>query len=115
MKHLFICLFALALCVSSAACQQGTGNRNARNPETEALLSAARGGHADTLRSALAAPGVDVNATDERGNTALIEAARFGHDDAVRALLAANANARAQRRWANSPEPRDAGRARRSR
>jgi ankyrin repeat protein len=40
----------------------------------------------------LKTPGIDVNATDENGNTALLDAARFGHDHVVRVLLAAGAN-----------------------
>jgi len=66
--------------------------RATRTPETDALLQAARAGNADTVRALLASPNVDVNAVDERGNTALIEAARFGHDDVVTALLIAKAD-----------------------
>jgi uncharacterized protein len=61
-------------------------------PETEALLQAARLGNADTVKSLLASPNVDVNGADANGNTALIEAARFGHDDVVAALLIARAD-----------------------
>ncbi|MGH9944400.1 MAG: ankyrin repeat domain-containing protein [Pyrinomonadaceae bacterium] len=68
----------------------------ARSPETDALMRAARGGHADTIKNLLASPGADVNAKGERGDTALMEAARFGHDDAVRALLVAQSDVRAR-------------------
>jgi ankyrin repeat protein len=63
-----------------------------RSPETDALLRAAREGNADTVRSLLASPNINVNGIDEHGNTPLIEAARFGHDDVVAALLMANAD-----------------------
>ena len=69
-----------------------------RSPETDALLRAAREGHDETVRTLLASPNVDVNATDERGSTALIEAARFGHDEVVRALLADSADVKAKDR-----------------
>jgi ankyrin repeat protein len=62
-----------------------------RTPETDALLRAARAGHADTVRALLASPDVDVNGIDENGNTPLIEAARLGHDEVVTALLIAKA------------------------
>jgi len=62
-----------------------------RSAETDALLRAARAGNADTVRSLLASPNVDINGSDEHGNTPLIEAARFGHDDVVAALLMAKA------------------------
>ena len=61
-------------------------------PETDALLRAARAGNADTVKTLLTSPNVDVNAVDAEGNTALIEAARFGHDDVVQALLIAKAD-----------------------
>ena len=60
--------------------------------ETDALLRAARAGNADTVKSLLASPNVDVNGVDADGNTALIEAARFGHDDVITALLVARAD-----------------------
>jgi len=66
------------------------------SPETDALLRAARAGNADTVKSLLASPNVDVNGVDADGNTALIEAARFGHDDVVEALLIARANVNAK-------------------
>jgi hypothetical protein len=58
----------------------GVAKRATRSPETDALLRAARAGNADTVRTLLASPNVDVNGVDEHGNTPLIEAARFGHD-----------------------------------
>jgi uncharacterized protein len=61
--------------------------RATRSAETDALLRAARAGNADTVRSLLASPNVDVNGIDEHGNTPLIEAARFGHNEVVAALL----------------------------
>ena len=81
-------LFALAGC--------GVARRATRSPETDALLRAARAGNADTVRSLLASPNVDVNGRDEHGNTSLIEAARFGHDEVVAALLSAKADANAK-------------------
>lgn len=63
-----------------------------RSAETDALLRAARAGSAETVRTLLASPNVDVNGVDEHGNTALIEAARFGHDEVVATLLAAKAD-----------------------
>ena len=80
----FSLLFMIAGC--SAA------KRAARTPETEALLRAASAGNADTVRSLLASPNVDVNGIDDQGNTALMQAARFGHDEVVRALLIAQAD-----------------------
>ena len=80
----FSVLFMIAGC--SAA------KRASRTPATEALLRAASAGNADTVRSLLASPDVDVNGIDDQGNTALMQAARFGHDDAVRALLIAKAD-----------------------
>jgi len=70
----------------------GVAKRATRSPETDALLRAARAGNADTVRTLLASPNVDVNGVDEHGNTPLIEAARFGHDEVVTALLIAKAD-----------------------
>ena len=70
--------------------------RAERSPETDALLQAARAGHADTVKGLLAGGKADVNGRDDQGNTPLIEAARAGHDDVVRALLLARADARAK-------------------
>ena|SRR5215208_5785988 len=66
--------------------------RLARTPETEALLRAASAGNADTVRTLLASPNVDVNGVDDQGNTALIQAARFGHNEVVTQLLIARAD-----------------------
>lgn len=90
-RRLFI---TLALVVVAVGCAQV--RRAERSPETDALMQAARAGHAEVLKSLLAGGKADVNGRDERGNTPLIEAARAGHDDAVRALLVARADAGAK-------------------
>jgi uncharacterized protein len=74
------------------ACACNSAKRATTTPETDALLRAARLGNADTVKSLLTSPNVDVNGVDADGNTALIEAARFGHDDVVQALLIAKAD-----------------------
>ncbi|HVF90169.1 MAG TPA: ankyrin repeat domain-containing protein [Blastocatellia bacterium] len=79
----------LAVLFALACNGAGTGSRG---PQDDALISAAREGHDDTVRSLLASPGVNVNARDGRGGTALIEASRYGHEDVVKALLAAGAD-----------------------
>ena len=81
-------LFAIAGC--------GVAKRATRSPETDALLRAASAGNADTVRTLLASPNVDVNGIDDHGNTALIQAARFGHDEVVTALLLAKADMNAK-------------------
>ncbi len=83
-------LIVLSLSLALLGCN--AAKRATRSPETDALLRAARLGNADTVRSLLATPSVDVNGVDEHGNTSLIEAARFGHDDVVAALLMAKAD-----------------------
>jgi ankyrin repeat protein len=80
----FSLLFVLGGC--------GLAKRATRSPETDALLRAASMGNADTVRTLLASPNVDVNGIDDHGNTALIQAARFGHDEVVTALLIAKAD-----------------------
>jgi len=70
----------------------GVAKRATRSPEADALLRAASMGNADTVRSILASPNVDVNGVDDHGNTPLIQAARFGHDEVVTALLIAKAD-----------------------
>jgi ankyrin repeat protein len=70
----------------------GLAKRAIRSPETDALLRAASVGNADTVRTLLVSPNVDVNGIDDHGNTALIQAARFGHDEVVTALLVAKAD-----------------------
>lgn len=94
MTHARTFIAVLTLLLMLPAC---SANRQvARNPETDALLRAARGGHADTVSTLLVSSKADVNGRDESGNTPLIEAARFGHDDVVRALLTAKADVRAK-------------------
>lgn len=83
---LIVLSFLLVLLGCNAA-KQAT-----RTAETDALLRAATAGNADTVRSLLASPNVDVNGVDDHGNTPLIEAARFGHDEVVTALLLAKAD-----------------------
>ncbi len=85
-------IFVLLLCALSFAGCTAKTTPESRSPESDALLRAARGGHADTVRATLNAPGVDINVRDESGSTPLIEAARFGHDDVVQALLIAGAD-----------------------
>ena len=89
-------LIAATLALSMFACS--AAKRATTTPETDALLRAARMGNADTVKSLLASPNVDVNGVDADGNTALIEAARFGHDDVVQALLLAKADVTAKNR-----------------
>jgi uncharacterized protein len=80
----FSLLFVIAGC--------SVAKRATRSSETDALLRAASAGNADTVRTLLASPNVDVNGIDDHGNTALIQAARFGHDEVVTALLIAKAD-----------------------
>ncbi|HSD45514.1 MAG TPA: ankyrin repeat domain-containing protein [Pyrinomonadaceae bacterium] len=89
-------VIAAMLALSMFACN--AAKRATTTPETDALLRAARMGNADTVKSLLASPNVDVNGVDADGNTALIEAARFGHDDVVQALLLAKADVTAKNR-----------------
>ena len=89
--HLLL-IATLALCVF--ACN--SAKRATTTAETDALLRAARAGNADTVKSLLTSPNVDVNGVDADGNTALIEAARFGHDDVITALLVARADVHAK-------------------
>ena len=90
MRRVTTLLFILLLLSVLQGC--GVSKRATRSPETDALLQAARAGNADTVKSLLASPNVDVNGVDDHGNTPLIEAARFGHDDVVTALLIAKAD-----------------------
>lgn len=85
-----IVVITLALLVCLVGCAEA--RQVARSPETDALLQAARTGHADTVKSLLTGGKADVNGKDERGNTPLIEAARAGHNDVVQALLVAKAD-----------------------
>lgn len=84
----------LTLTWALAGC--GGTQQVARSPETEALFTAVRGGHADTVKSLLAAGRANVNGKDERGNTPLSEAARLGHNEVVQALLVARADVNAK-------------------
>ena len=86
MKRNICLVLAIFLGVALQACNR------ASTAETDALFRAARAGNADTVRSLLASPNVDVNAVDENGNTPLIEAARFGHNEVVTSLLLAKAD-----------------------
>jgi uncharacterized protein len=79
-------LFVIAAC--------SLAKRANRSPETDALIRAASAGNADTVRTLMASPNVDVNGIDDQGNTSLIQAARFGHDEVVAALLMAKAEVR---------------------
>jgi uncharacterized protein len=81
-------LAALVLCLLGC----NSAKQVTTSPETDALLRAARMGNADTVKSLLTSPNLDINGVDADGNTALIEAARFGHDDVVQALLIAKAD-----------------------
>jgi uncharacterized protein len=89
-------LWALVILVTLllAAVGCGVAKRASRTPETDALFRAVRAGNADTVKELLVSPNIDVNASDEQGNTPLIEAARLGHDDIVRALLIARADSK---------------------
>jgi uncharacterized protein len=82
-------VIVLSFVFTFAACS--VAKRASRSPETDALLRAASAGNADTVRSLLASPNVDVNGIDEHGNTPLIQAARFGHDEVVTVLLISKA------------------------
>lgn len=96
MRHQYCCILLFASFLLITGCHKNT-------PETDALLRAARDGKVDTVKELLTTPGIDVNATDERGDTALIEAARFGHDHVARALLAAGANLKARDKEGKTP------------
>jgi len=90
-RRVVFCMFFLLL----AGCSRQSANNNA---QVAALFRATREGNTDMVRSLLAAPGVDVNATDATGSTPLLEAARYGHDNICRMLIAAGANLRAKDR-----------------
>jgi uncharacterized protein len=85
---------AIATLFMFAGCN--AAKKATRSPETEALFRAATAGDADTVRSLLTSPNVDVNGVDENGNTPLMAAARFGHDDVVTALIISKANVNAK-------------------
>lgn len=85
----------LALLVLLSGCAE-TRRAARSSPETDALFQAARGGHAEAVKSILAGGRADVNGRDESGDTPLIVAARAGHDDVVQALLVARADPNAK-------------------
>lgn len=85
---LLILVSALAAC---SDVKQAT-----RSKETDALFAAVRAGSADSVRSLVTSPNVDVNGVDDNGNTPLIEAARLGHNDVVASLLIAKADVNAK-------------------
>jgi ankyrin repeat protein len=88
-KLKFASILVLALVTLSACTSVKHASRTA---ETDALLRAAAAGNADSVRTLVASPNIDVNGVDENGNTPLIEAARMGHDDVVQVLLIAKAD-----------------------
>jgi len=93
MKNL-LAFTILVISLLTAACgQRGAAPRSA---QTEALFRATIEGNTDMVRSLVSSPGVDINATNERGSTPLLEAARFGHDDICRVLIAAGADLKAK-------------------
>jgi len=94
MKNAIEGISVISMLLVLVACGQNPGT--ARSPENDALLRASRTGHADTVKSLLNSPGVNVNARDENGSTPLIEAARGGHDDVVESLLIARADVMAK-------------------
>src|SRR5687767_3958955 len=94
MKRHGTSVFVLLLFFAISGC--GGAKRVTRTPETDALLRAAVAGNADTVRTLLASPNVDVNGVDDAGNTSLIQAARLGHDDVVTALVIAKADINAR-------------------
>lgn len=67
MRLQYCCILLLASQLVITGCSHKT------TPETDALPRAARDGKVDTVKELLTTPGIDVNATDERGDTALIE------------------------------------------
>jgi ankyrin repeat protein len=86
-KLLSIIMLTLLLVSACSSVKHAT-----RTAETDALLRAAAAGNADSVRTLVASPNVDVNGVGETGDTPLIEAARLGHDDVVRILLLAKAD-----------------------
>ncbi len=87
-------LSLLAISLLIAGC--GRRATPERSVQTDALFRATIEGNTDMVKSLLAAPGADVNATNERGSTPLLEAARFGHEDISRVLIAAGADLKAK-------------------
>ena len=95
MKRRVVFSTFLTFCLLLAGCNRQSASNNA---QVAALFRATREGNTDMVRSLLAAPGIDVNAIDERGSTPLHEAARYGHDDICRILIAAGANLKSKDR-----------------
>lgn len=60
------------------------------------LTQAAALGRTDVIRLILAAPGIDVNQTDDKGRTPIACASESGNQEAVRILLAAGADPNSQ-------------------
>lgn len=93
MKSRIVFSALITFCLLLAGCgRQSTTN----NVQAEALFRATREGNTDMVRSLISSPGIDVNATDEKGTTPLLEAARYGHEDISRILIAAGANIKAK-------------------
>lgn len=91
-EHHMYRIITLAVIFSILAVACTSVKHATRTAETDALLRAAVAGNADSVRTLVTSPNVDVNGVDENGNTPLIEAARMGHDDVVQVLLIAKAN-----------------------
>ena len=95
MKKRIVFNTSLIFCLLLSGCNRQSP---ANNAQVAALFRATREGNTDMVRSLLSAPGIDVNATDEKGSTPLIEAAHYGHDNICRMLIAAGANVKAKDR-----------------
>lgn len=95
MKRRIVFSMFLTFCLLLAGCNRQSASNNA---QVAALFRATREGNTDMVRSLLSAPGIDVNATDEKGSTPLLEAARYGHDDICRILIAAGADLKSKDR-----------------
>lgn len=75
MLHVRTVVAMLALLVTITGC--GANQQVTRNPDTEALFSAAREGHADTVKALLTSGKPDVNGTDERGLSAGVQIVHY--------------------------------------
>ncbi len=93
MKSRIVFSTLITFCLLLAGCGRQSATNNA---QVEALFRATREGNTDMVKSLLSSPGIDVNATDEKGTTPLLEAARYGHEDISRILIAAGANIKAK-------------------
>ena len=95
----------------SVRAKRSVRTKNSVRDESEViLLQACKTGHAEMVRELIRAR-VNVDSTDEWGNTGLILAAMHGHTDVVQALLYPSssdmdevlpANANAQNKWAGT-------------